>query len=102
MYLISLEIISNATNHASPSEINLEFYGYPDSFVFQFTEDGKGFDTTTTAKGFGLSTIESRIYGMGGEIEIMSSLDEEQLFRLFYLEIKGTIKLNNCHSNLNN
>jgi len=73
MYLIALELISNALKHAKPSEIILEFYKYNESYIFQFTDNGKGFDIQTTPKGFGLKTIESRIAGIAGIFEINSN-----------------------------
>lgn len=82
LYLISLEIISNAINHAKPKEINLEFYAYDDSFVFQFSDDGIGFESKTTEKGFGLTTIESRILNMNGSFEIMSKKDEGTIIQI--------------------
>jgi signal transduction histidine kinase len=73
VYLISLELISNALKYASPNRVDLEFYSYPDLFVFQFTDDGIGFDPEKSVKGFGLNTIESRIKGMNGHFELSST-----------------------------
>ncbi len=82
IYLISLEIISNAIKYAKPVEINIEFYGYDDSLVFQYTDDGIGFDNESTSKGFGLTTIESRVISMNGKIEISSKLNEGTLIQI--------------------
>jgi two-component system NarL family sensor kinase len=82
IYLITLELISNAINHAKPSEVTLEFYKYLDSYVFQFTDNGKGFDTNTTPKGFGIRTIESRVLGMGGNLEMNSKLEEGTIIQI--------------------
>ncbi len=82
MYLIALELVSNAINHAKPSEVILEFYKYSDSYVFQFTDNGKGFDTITTPKGFGIRTIESRVLGMGGNLEMNSKPDEGTIIQI--------------------
>lgn len=82
IYLIALELISNAIKHAKPSEVILEFYKYADSFVFQFTDNGNGFDTNTTPKGFGIRTIESRVLGMGGNLEMNSKPEEGTIIQI--------------------
>lgn len=82
IYLISLEIISNALKHAKSLEVILEFYKYPDSFVFQFTDNGKGFNTNSIPKGFGLNTIESRILAMKGSFELNSQLEEGTVIQI--------------------
>jgi two-component system, sensor histidine kinase LadS len=82
MYLISLELISNATKHANPSEIIVELFAYDDSLVFQFTDDGIGFNTAELKKGFGISTIESRILAMSGLFEITSKKNEGTIIQI--------------------
>lgn len=82
IYLIALELISNAIKHAKPSEVILEFYKYADSYVFQFTDNGNGFDTNTTPKGFGIRTIESRVLGMGGNLEMNSKPEEGTIIQI--------------------
>ncbi|MBA3901375.1 MAG: histidine kinase, partial [Bacteroidetes bacterium] len=68
--------------HAKPSTLILEFYGYPNSFVFQYTDNGKGFDTKHTPKGFGFITIESRTLGMNGSFEINSVSNEGSIIQI--------------------
>ena len=76
LYLISLELISNALKYAHAKHIRLEFYAYPDSFVFNFSDDGNGFDIEQTALGFGLSTAESRIKALNGTFDIDTAPNE--------------------------
>jgi signal transduction histidine kinase len=76
LYLISLEIINNAIKHGNPKEVSVEFYSYDDRYVFQYTDDGLGFDSTNFQKGFGLNSIESRIKNANGIFEINSKLGE--------------------------
>lgn len=76
IYLISLEIINNAIKHGNPKEVSLEFYSYDDRYVFQYTDDGSGFDSTIFEKGFGLNSIESRIKNANGNFQINSKLGE--------------------------
>lgn len=73
MYLISLEIIHNALRHGNPSEINVEFYAYDEVYVFQYADNGQGFDVAKTKKGFGLTSIINRVETAYGTFEINSS-----------------------------
>ncbi len=82
IYLVSLELISNALKHANPSEIQIEFYNYTDSYIFQYTDNGKGFNKSITPKGFGLNTIESRILGIKGSFELNSNLEDGTIIQL--------------------
>lgn len=76
LFLISLEIISNSLNHGGANDVTIELYGYPDILVLQFSDNGKGYNTETQAKGFGINTIESRIMNLGGSVEISSVPNE--------------------------
>ena len=73
MYLISLEIIHNALKHGHPTLINIEFYAYDDVYVFQFSDNGTGFDIDNTPKGFGLNSIINRVEAENGTFEINSN-----------------------------
>jgi signal transduction histidine kinase len=76
IYLISLEIINNAIKHGQAGIINIELYKYPEEYVFQYTDDGKGFDSRTLEKGFGLDSIEKRVKYYKGTFEINGSPGE--------------------------
>lgn len=73
MYLISLEIINNSIKHGKSDAISLEFFSYAKEYVFQFTDNGFGFDTQKTPKGFGLENIEKRVLYYKGTFEINST-----------------------------
>jgi len=72
LYLIFLELINNSRKHGGSKNIQIEFFGYEDSFVLQCTDDGKGFDKNNVEFGFGLSSIERRIKEMKGEFSMES------------------------------
>lgn len=76
LYLISLEIINNSLKHGDARSIIIELYGYPDAYVFQYSDDGKGFDLNHVAKGFGLENIEKRVRYYKGDFEINSTPGE--------------------------
>jgi signal transduction histidine kinase len=69
IYLISLELIQNALKHASPKQITLELYDYPENIVLCCTDDGCGSDQAFIS-GFGLSSIERRLADMNGRMHI--------------------------------
>lgn len=72
VYLIAVEIINNALKHGKARQVDIELYGYPDQYVLQFTDDGKGFEISTSRKGFGLENAAARIRSYGGVLEINS------------------------------
>jgi len=59
VYLISLEIMNNSLHHGKATSVIIELYGYKNKFIFQYTDNGTGFDTKITPKGFGLENIEN-------------------------------------------
>jgi signal transduction histidine kinase len=72
LYLISLEIINNALKHGHAASVILELYHYKEAYVFQFTDDGIGFDTKHIVMGFGLENIQKRVEYYGGIFELNS------------------------------
>ena len=82
MYLIALEIISNAIKHGQSSLITIEFYQYSTYYHFQFIDDGLGFDVQQTNKGFGLGNIEKRINYYKGNFEISSVKNEGTIIQI--------------------
>lgn len=76
LFLISLELISNALNHGEATEVTMELFGYTEMLVIQVSDNGKGFDSNVDTKGFGITTIENRVLNLKGTIEISSVLSE--------------------------
>lgn len=82
LYLITLEIINNALKHGKAKTICVELFGYPDEYLLQFTDDGRGFDTNAIPKGFGLETIERRILLYKGVFEINSNVNHGTIIQI--------------------
>lgn len=82
LYLITTEIINNSIKHGRAMSVNIELYDYPESYVFQFTDDGIGFDRKTTPKGFGLENIERRIAFYNGIFEINSAKNDGTVIQI--------------------
>ncbi|MGM9476471.1 sensor histidine kinase [Pedobacter sp. GSP4] len=76
VYLITLEVINNAIKHGKPKLITIELYQYDSHYHFQFIDDGSGFDTGHTKKGFGLENMEKRVAYYGGSFEISSAKNQ--------------------------
>lgn len=72
LYLVSLELINNAFKHGKATTVTIEFYGYPESYIFQYSDNGIGFNNATFAKGFGLENIEKRILFYKGTFAVES------------------------------
>jgi signal transduction histidine kinase len=82
MYLITLEIINNSIKHGMAKSVEIEFYQYPDSYLFQFTDDGIGFNVNEVPKGFGLDNIERRVQYYKGSFEINSHKNEGTVIQI--------------------
>lgn len=82
LYLIALEAISNSFKHGKARLVTIEFYGYADSYHFQFTDDGCGFDVQQTGMGFGLENMEKRVGYYQGHFEISSVEGEGTIIQI--------------------
>jgi signal transduction histidine kinase len=82
VYLISLEIINNALKHGKSSTISIELFGYPDSYIFQYTDNGIGYDIKSIPKGFGLENIEKRVLFYKGTFEINSDINQGTVIQI--------------------
>jgi len=82
IYLITLEILTNATKHGKPSLISLEFFGYDEELVIQISDNGSGFNTQEVPKGFGLTSAHSRVKEIGGLLELSSASGEGTIVQI--------------------
>lgn len=76
IYLISQEIINNVIKHSKATILTIEFFGYDEEYIFQFTDNGSGFNKESVIKGSGLENIELRIKKHNGKVEINSFENE--------------------------
>jgi signal transduction histidine kinase len=82
MYLISIEIINNSIKHGKSTEIVLEFIAHSDALVFQFTDNGIGFEYSIEQEGFGISSIRDRIHQLEGQLEINSNSTDGTIIQI--------------------
>jgi PAS domain S-box-containing protein len=67
------ELVNNAIRHGKPSNIFVQLINYGKSIVLMVEDDGAGFDTDKTFKGFGLRNIKSRVDVFEGTVDIDSA-----------------------------
>lgn len=71
VYFTCIEALQNAAKHARPSLVSIEFAERGDELVFTVTDDGVGFDVSST-RGTGLRNMADRIGAFGGVVEVRS------------------------------
>jgi two-component system sensor histidine kinase DegS len=73
VYRLVQEATNNAIKHADPSKISITV-GRGDAMVeVVVADDGRGFDSETAERGFGLLGMEERVSLAGGRLEIESA-----------------------------
>ena len=72
LFCITSELLNNAHRHANATHIDLQLIERDDFLSICIQDDGCGFDTNTTAEGFGLKSIRSRIEPYKGAMSIDS------------------------------
>ena len=88
IYRITQEFIQNSLKHSEATEVNMRINENKDHLVFKISDNGKGFEPTTTKKtSLGLLSIMSRIKNIGGKYNLITNSGEGvQLF--FSIKIK--------------
>lgn len=78
VYRIAQELVNNALKHAQANEISLILKEQNNTLIFEFKDDGKGFDIEKVRKdvkkGLGLKNIESRLSVVNGTFVLKSEL----------------------------
>jgi signal transduction histidine kinase len=86
IYRIAQELVNNAFKHAEAEKISLQLLKSNKNIVFNFTDNGKGFDLDRTMKdpksGLGLRNIESRLSVVSGKLAIKSSIGNGTITRI--------------------
>ena len=73
VFRIAQEAASNAFRHGQADNVTLTLTHEDGHVVLKVTDDGVGFDPSTTVKGLGLNTMRDRIEALDGALEICSS-----------------------------
>ncbi|MBG9375792.1 sensor histidine kinase [Panacibacter sp. DH6] len=72
LFRITQELINNTLKYAHAKNVSIELVNRDDKIIFMYEDDGKGFDLTTPAKGYGLSNITTRSQALNAELEFDS------------------------------
>ena len=69
---ISQEALHNIKKHARAQNINITLSYMPGILVLDIADDGQGFDTSASRRGFGLQSMRERAEELGGELTVES------------------------------
>jgi signal transduction histidine kinase len=72
IYFCCLEALQNAAKYAEASTVVVQLRENGDELAFSITDDGRGFDPDTVARGSGLQNMVDRVVALGGEVEVRS------------------------------
>jgi signal transduction histidine kinase len=73
VYFSCLEALQNVAKYAHASRAEIELSNGNGTLTFRVTDDGIGFDTTTTSFGTGLQGIADRLAAIDGSVDVRSS-----------------------------
>lgn len=73
VYFCTLEAMTNATKYADASVLTLDLVQADGHLRFTVTDDGRGFDPATTARGTGMQGMVDRLDAIGGTLRIEST-----------------------------
>ena len=69
---ISQEALHNIKKHARAQNVNITLSYMPGILVLDIADDGQGFDTSVSRRGFGLQSMRERAEELGGELTVES------------------------------
>ncbi len=72
VYFCTLEALQNVAKYAGASQATVTLSAVDDHLTFEITDDGGGFDTSTTSYGTGLQGMADRLAALGGDLEVRS------------------------------
>ena len=72
IYFCCLEALQNAAKYAEASTVVVQLREDGDELAFSITDDGRGFDPDTVARGSGLQNMVDRVVALGGDVEVRS------------------------------
>jgi signal transduction histidine kinase len=73
VYFCALEALNNVAKYAKATHATLLLHADAERLAFEVTDDGHGFDASTTSYGTGLQGMADRIDAVGGDLEVEST-----------------------------
>ena len=75
LYLFFKEAVNNAAKHSDAKKISIQLFDKDHHIGMIIKDDGRGFDTSRTFSGNGMSTLKKRIGELNGNLKIHSQID---------------------------
>jgi signal transduction histidine kinase len=72
VYFCCLEALQNVAKYGGATNAIVRLTEHNGELSFEVTDDGRGFDTSTTSYGTGLQGMADRLSALGGELEVRS------------------------------
>jgi len=72
-YRVLQELISNTFKYADANNVRIKYSFVEDNLLFEYEDDGKGFDISSVKKGVGLESIRSRVEYYKGTVKYDTS-----------------------------
>jgi len=72
LYRTAQEAINNAVRHGQAQEISIQLEQTDEEIRLSVTDNGIGFDVEKNKRGLGMTSMNSRVSGVGGKLEVAS------------------------------
>ncbi|HET7143579.1 MAG TPA: GAF domain-containing sensor histidine kinase [Anaerolineales bacterium] len=78
LFHICQEALANTAKHAKAKNVQIAIWTTDERALLEIKDDGRGFDIDKmhTSIGHGLANMQTRAHGVGGDIDISSSVEE--------------------------
>lgn len=87
LYRIAQELLNNTLKHAEASNIRFGLNSDHRGVIFRYTDDGKGYDTSTSGStGLGLKTISTRVEMLAANLEVSTRPNEGNAVTIYLPE----------------
>lgn len=81
IYAITQELLSNTLKHAAASEIQIDI-SIEKNIVFEYRDNGKGFDTHKENEGIGIASIGNRVEKLNGVLRVESTPEKGSFYTI--------------------
>ena len=82
LYLFFKEAVNNVAKHSEAKRISIHIFRKDHHVEMIIKDDGKGFDTSQTFQGNGMSTLKKRMEELRGYLKIHSQINEGTIVEL--------------------
>jgi hypothetical protein len=72
-YFCALEALQNTAKYSGANRASIRLSSHDGHVVFEFRDDGSGFDLGRTGRGTGLQGMADRLEALGGRLEVTSA-----------------------------